>query len=64
MALSVSAGSILVRPADCIHADRFSNAPAACLNLFPRHDWLIANGFGDMSEPAIERGLATIADLL
>ena len=49
------AGSILVRPADCIHADRFSNAPAACLNLFPRHDWLLANGFGDMSDRYFHR---------
>ena len=30
-----SVGSFLVRPADCVHADRFGGGRTVCLGLFP-----------------------------
>jgi AraC family transcriptional regulator len=44
------AGSLLVRPRDCVHADRFDGVRGLCLNFFPRGDWLS------------ERGLSVLAD--
>lgn len=44
------AGSMLIRPADCVHSDRFSRMSAACLNIFPRRSWLTANGFSDLAD--------------
>jgi AraC family transcriptional regulator len=38
-----SAGSVLIRPPDCVHSDRFSGIAALCLNLFPSEAWLVAN---------------------
>jgi AraC family transcriptional regulator len=34
------AGSLLVRPPDCVHANRFSGLSGLCLNLFPDASWL------------------------
>ena len=34
------AGSLLIRPRDCVHADCFEAVRGLCLNLFPRGDWL------------------------
>lgn len=43
-------GSMLVRPPDCVHADRFTARRGLCLNLFPRRSWLIAHGFDDFTD--------------
>jgi len=45
-----SAGSVLIRPPDCVHADRFSGMPAVCLNLFPSEAWLVANDLAQLSD--------------
>jgi AraC family transcriptional regulator len=39
------AGSVLIRPPDCVHADRFAARRGVCLNLFPQRSWLAAHGF-------------------
>ncbi len=39
------AGSMLIRPPDCVHADRFAATRGVCLNFFPRRSWLAARGF-------------------
>jgi AraC-like DNA-binding protein len=44
------AGSLLVRPPDCVHADRFTAARGLCLNLFPRAAWLAAQGFEPLAD--------------
>lgn len=38
------AGSMLVRPPDCVHADRFGVGRSVCLNVFPQRSWLAAHG--------------------
>lgn len=43
-------GSLLIRPPDCVHANRFSRSRGLCLNLFPRADWLNANGYGAIAD--------------
>jgi len=43
-------GSILVRPPDCVHADRFYATPGVCLNLFPRRMWLEAHGLASLTD--------------
>jgi AraC family transcriptional regulator len=43
-------GSLLVRPSDCIHANRFSAARGLCLSLFPRRAWLSQNGFTSLMD--------------
>ena len=45
-----AAGSVLIRPPDCIHSDRFSATPAVCLNLFPRDAWLTANDLASIGD--------------
>lgn len=52
---SCGPGSLLVRPPDCVHADRFAAAPGLCLNLFPRRPWLEAHGFGALSDTYIHQ---------
>lgn len=44
------AGSLLIRPPDCIHADRFDGMRGVCLNLFPRGSWLVAQGLGSLRD--------------
>jgi len=44
------AGSLLIRPPDCVHADRFSATRGLCLNLFPRASWLTAQGFAPLAD--------------
>jgi len=44
------AGSLLIRPPDCVHADRFSSARGLCLNLFPRDGWLKAQALSALSD--------------
>jgi len=44
------AGSLLIRPPDCIHADRFGGMRGVCLNLFLRGSWLAAQGFGSLRD--------------
>lgn len=48
-------GSLLVRPPDCVHADRFAATPGLCLNLFPRRPWLEAQRFGALSDTYIHQ---------
>lgn len=43
-------GSFVVRPSDCVHADRFEGARATCLNMFPKADWLSSRAL----EPLID----------
>src|SRR5262249_3922819 len=47
---SASAGSVLIRPPDCVHADRFSTRPGLCLNLFPSRSWLLANALDTIAD--------------
>jgi AraC family transcriptional regulator len=49
------AGSLLIRPPDCVHADRFSAARGLCLNLFPRGGWLEAQGLSALSDSYTHR---------
>ena len=44
------AGSFVVRPSDCVHADRFAAARAVCLNVFPDDAWLASHGFADLRD--------------
>jgi AraC family transcriptional regulator len=44
------AGSLLIRPPDCVHSDRFSSMRGLCLNLFPRKSWLGAQAFSALSD--------------
>src|SRR5262245_61666754 len=44
------AGSLLIRPPDCVHADQFTAARGVCLNLFPRGSWLIEQGLGPLTD--------------
>ena len=44
------AGSLLVRPSDCVHANRFSAVRGLCLSLFPRRAWLSQNGFTSLMD--------------
>lgn len=44
------AGSLLIRPPDCVHADRFSRLRGLCLNLFPRADWLDLRGYAALAD--------------
>jgi AraC family transcriptional regulator len=44
------AGSLLVRPPDCVHADKFDGQPGVCLNVFPHRSWLEAHGFGALND--------------
>jgi AraC family transcriptional regulator len=44
------AGSLLIRPPDCVHADRFSSARGLCLNLFPRSAWLSARELSPLAD--------------
>jgi len=37
-------GSVIIRPPDCVHADRFAVHPGLCLNIFPTRSWLSAHG--------------------
>ena len=50
-----SAGSFLVRPPDCVHANRFSSAPGLCLNLFPSRAWLSAHDLGLIGDTYIHQ---------
>ncbi|MBP6014235.1 MAG: helix-turn-helix transcriptional regulator [Alphaproteobacteria bacterium] len=43
-------GSLLVRPPDCVHEDRFNAAPGLCLNLFPQGQWLERIGLQALSD--------------
>lgn len=43
-------GSLLVRPPDCVHEDRFNAAPGLCLNLFPQRQWLERIGLHALSD--------------
>lgn len=42
------AGSLLIRPPDCVHSNRFSGMRGLCLSFVPRRAWLEANGFDDL----------------
>jgi AraC family transcriptional regulator len=44
------AGSLLIRPPDCVHADRFHVRQGVCLNLFPQRAWLMAHGFAALAD--------------
>ena len=44
------AGSLLIRPPDCVHADRFTAARGLCLNLFPHSSWLASQGFEPLAD--------------
>lgn len=44
------AGSLLVRPPDCVHSDWFSGRRGICLNLFPTRAWLAENGFDEIAD--------------
>ena len=39
------AGSFVVRPPDCVHADHFAAARGICLNVFPEDAWLAKHNF-------------------
>jgi AraC family transcriptional regulator len=44
------AGSFVVRPSDCVHADRFAGRRAVCLNVFPSETWLAAHDFAQLRD--------------
>lgn len=44
------AGSLVIRPPDCVHADRFHVTRGVCLNLFPQRSWLVAHGFEALAD--------------
>lgn len=44
------AGSFVVRPSDCVHADRFAASRGVCLNVFPDDAWLVSHGFADLRD--------------
>jgi AraC-like DNA-binding protein len=49
------AGSLLVRPPDCVHANRFSAMRGICLNLFPRASWLAKHDFSGLSDTYVHQ---------
>jgi AraC family transcriptional regulator len=49
------AGSLLIRPPDCVHANRFSGMRGICLNLFPRAAWLDKHGFAGLSDTYVHQ---------
>ena len=52
---SCGPGSLLVRPPDCVHAERFEATAALCLSLFPRRSWLEAQGFDALSDTYVHQ---------
>ena len=56
-------GSLLVRPSDCVHSNRFSATRGLCFSLFPRRAWLSKNGFASLMDTYCHQRSARLQSL-
>lgn len=56
-------GSLLIRPPDCVHADRFGAREGICLNFFPRSTWLREHDLDELRDTYAHQRSKRFADL-
>jgi AraC family transcriptional regulator len=56
-------GSVLIRPPDCVHADRFAAKTGLCLNIFPDRSWLIERDLHGLSDIYLHQRAASFLTL-